>query len=168
MKRILIFLLILLLLPLWGCREVPEEVEIEKPVSVYYKLANPTHGTEDSVIAATSIESKDHEADYFYLISLYLKGTADPNFERTFPRGTTLISFKQDALTGKIVLSDRFASLSGIDLTIACVCITRTVMELTGCREVIISTNTAKLNGERYITLSADSYLLLDSVSGEH
>ena len=162
MKRILTFCLILLLIPLGGCKN--DNVEIEAPVTVYYKRAQPTHRTEDSVIAPTTIEGKDYEDDHFYLLSKYLKGSTDPSFARTFPRGTTLVSFKQEALTAKIVLSDRFSSLSGMDLTIACVCITRTVMAMTGCQEVIISAQSAKLNGENFITISADSYLLIDSV----
>lgn len=161
MKRVFVLILALLLLPLWGCKE--NSSQAEQPVTVYYKLAEPVHGTQDSVIAPTVMESKNYEDDYDYLLSKYLKGTEDPQFARTFPRSTTLVSFKTDALTAKIVLSDRFASLSGIDLTIACVCLTRTVMELTGCQEVIISAQTAKLDGEKYITLSADSYLLIDA-----
>lgn len=162
MKQIFALCLILLLIPLAGCQD--KTTQPEEPVTVYYKLATPTHGTENSVIAPTTIEGKGHEDDYFYLLSRYLKGSGDPLFARTFPRGTTLVSFKLDALTAKIVLSDRFSSLSGMDLTIACVCITRTVMEMTGCQEVIISANTTKLDGEKYITLSADSYLLIDNV----
>ena len=162
MKRIFILCLILLMLPLAGCQK--NTTEAEYPVTVYYKRTQPTHGAADSVIAATTIEGKNHENDYSYLLSRYLKGSSDPLFARTFPRGTTLVSFKLDALTAKIVLGDHFSSLSGMDLTIACVCLTRTVMELTGCQEVIISAETTKLNGENFITLSADSYLLIDSV----
>lgn len=163
MKRILILLMILLLLPLYGCKS--DTPEPEYPVTVYYKLAQPTHGSENSVIASTTIEGEGFENDYFTLLSRYLKGTTDPRFDRTFPRGASLVSFKLDALTAKIVLRDQFSSLSGMDLTIACVCITRTVMEMTGCREVIIRTETTKLDGRNSIALSADSYLLIDSVS---
>lgn len=162
MKRILILCLILLLVPLAGCQE--DISQLESPITVYYKRAQPTHGTEDSVIVSTAIEGKNHENDYLYLLSLYLKGSDDPLFAATFPPDTTLVSFKLDALTAKIVLGDRFSSLSGMDLTIACVCIARTVMELTGCQEVIISAETTKLDGQNFITLSADSYLLIDTV----
>ena len=166
MKRILILILVLLLIPMTGCQRSSTQ-EVETPVTLYYKRAQPTHGAADSVIAATVIEGKGHEDDYYYLLSWYLKGSDDPLFARTFPRGTTLISFKPDAFTAKIVLGDRISSLTGMDLTIACVCLTRTVVEMTGCQEVIISANTTKLNGEKYITLSADSYLLIDSVGSD-
>jgi len=162
MKRILILFLVLLLVPLTGCQN--QSSQLEHPVTVYYKRAEPTHGTADSVIASTWMEGKDHEKDYSHLISQYLKGANEPNFAPTFPRGTTLVSLKLDALTAKIVLDDHFSSLSGMDLTIACVCLARTVMELTGCQEVIISAKTTKLNGENFIILSADSYLLTDTV----
>ena len=162
MKRILILFLTVLFIPLAGCQK--ESVQLEHPVTVYYKRAEPTHGTADSVIASTMIEGKGHENDYDYLLSRYLKGSDNPLFTRTFPRGTTLVSFKVDALTAKIVLGYYFSSLSDMDLTIACVCLARTVMELTGCQEVIISAENTQLNGQNFIVLSADSYLLIDTV----
>lgn len=164
MKRMItLFLILLLMLPLAGCQE-ETTTQPEHPITVYYKRTEPTHGTADSVIAPTTIEGKGHEKDYSYLLTRYLKGAGDPQLSRTFPRGTTLVSFKLDALTAKIVLGDRFSSLSGMDLTIACVCLTRTVMELTGCQEVIISAENTKLNGQNFIILSGDSYLLTDTV----
>lgn len=161
MKRILILFLTLLLIPLAGCQK--DTTQLEYPVTVYYKRAEPTHGTADSVIASTTIEGKGHEKDYSYLLSRYLKGSDDPHFARTFPRGTTLVSFKLDALTAKIVLGYYFSSLSEMDLTIACVCLARTIMELTGCQEVIISAENTQLNGQNFIILSADSYVLTDT-----
>lgn len=162
MKRLIILCLVLLLIPLAGCQK--DTTQFEHPVTVYYRRAEPTHGAANSVIASTMIEGTGHENDYSYLLSRYLKGSDDPLFARTFPRGTTLVSFKLDALTAKIVLGYHFSSLSEMDLTIACVCLTRTVMELTGCQEVIISAESTKLNGQNFIILSADSYLLLDTV----
>jgi len=72
-----------------------------------------------------------------------------------------------DGLTAKIVLCDEFATLKGLDLTIACACLSRTVIALTGCHEVIISAESMQLDGKNFITLSRDSYLLLDTEVSE-
>ena len=51
---------------------------------------------------------------------------------------------------------------SGMDLTIALTCLTKTIMSLTGCQEIILSASGTLLNGESFITLNQDSFLLID------
>lgn len=160
MKRyFLILLAVSCLAGLWGCsaNHAPE-----KPVTVYYKRAELIYGSSDSVIAPTIMEGFGHESDVEYLLNQYLLGVDDPQFTATFPDGTALVSFRLDALTAKVTLSDQFAQISGIDLSIACACIAQTVMSITGCQEVIISADTAMLDGSNFITLTSGSYLLQD------
>ena len=52
-----------------------------------------------------------------------------------------------------------------MELTIALTCLTRTVVSLTNCQEVIISAATVQLDGQNYITLTPDSFLFLDESS---
>lgn len=139
--------------------------EAEKPLSsvtVYYKAAELTFGTAQSVIAPCHLDAAGHENDSAYLLNAYLSNTPSEAFASTFPAGTSLVSITQDALTAKVILCDEFAKLSGLDLSIACTCLTQTVISLTDCQEVIISAENAQLDGNNFITLSRDSYLLLD------
>ena len=160
-KFICIFLLLASLISLAGCAEDPEIPE--NAVTVFYRRNAVTYGSSDGVIAAGHLDASGHENDYFYLINQYLKTQPAPEFASTFPLGLTLVSFQLEALTAKVVVSNRMAAFSGLDLTIACVCLTETVMSLTGCQEVIISAESTTLGGQNFITLSKDSYLLLDS-----
>lgn len=162
-KRLFILFLVMTLLLCVGCKQKTESPQ--DPVGVYYKRAQVSFGASDSVISLAYIDAAGRKTDIEYLLNLYLANETGEEHARTFPKGTTLISIKMDALTAKIVLSDSFADLTGIDLSIACACLTQTVISLTNCQEVIISANNAKLDGQNFITLSQDSYLLLDESS---
>ncbi|MBE6958466.1 MAG: hypothetical protein E7447_04875 [Ruminococcaceae bacterium] len=162
MKKLLCILLVLsCLLGLVAC--VQNKEPDEPSVTVYYKRSVPTYGKADSIIAATQLLSSNRENDIPYLIRKYLATTPGDGYVSPFSQEVTLISFKLEGLTAKVVLSNELADLTGMDLTIALVCLTQTVMSLTGCEEVIISANTRRLDGQNYITLSRDSYLLVDN-----
>ncbi len=162
MKRILSFLLILCCFAgILGC--TTDKKPPENSVSVFYKKDKPTYGTSGGVIAETYMYAAGHEAEYAYLLNQYLKTTPGEGFAPTFPNGVTLIHFNLEGLTAKVVLSDRIAKLSGMELTIALTCLTQTVMSITGCQEVIISASTKQLDGQNFITLNKDSYLLIDN-----
>ena len=161
MKKLLcIFLVLSCLLSLTAC--VQQDEHPEPTVTVYYRRASLTYGAADSVIASTQLKSSGREGDHAYLIRKYLASTPDEAFVSPFPKGVTLISFKLEGLTAKVVLSNEIADLTGMNLTIALTCLTQTVMSLTTCEEVIISANTRLIDGQNFITLSKDSYLLVD------
>ena len=159
----LLWLLLILgcVVSLFGC--AARETASGQQVTVYYRRSEPTYGAEDSIIASTTMDASE---DYTALLQMYLRGSEESLFAPTFPKETYVVSFRLDALTAKIVLSDNFARLSGMDLTIACICLTQTIISLTDCHEVIISTVFSTLDGNNFITLSRDSYLLLDSSGG--
>lgn len=161
MKKVLSILLCLCLFAgILGCsakKAVPD-----KSVTVYYKREKPVYGTADGVIAETYLDAAGHENAYAYLLNQYLMTTPNAGFSSPFPQGVSLVGFKLEGLTAKVVLSNQLADLSGIDLTIALICLTQTIMSMTGCREVIISAASKQLDGQNFITLNRDSYLLLD------
>ena len=165
MKRLLCIVLTLLLtISLVGCQDSTDKPQ--STVTVYYKAANISYGTQDGVLAPFALDSTGHENEDAYLLNLYLSYLPSEAFSPTFPEETHLVSLNLDGLTARIILSDSFASLKGLNLMIACACLTRTVISLTGCQEVIISAESMRLDGNNYITLSSDSYLLLDQSAG--
>ena len=160
MRKLFWIILVIVAIICTACQK-----ESEKPLStitVYYKASEITFGTAEGVIVPYALDATGHEDNIEYLLNAYLTNTQSGNFADTFPAGTRLVSISLDALTAKVVLCDEFAKLSGLDLTIACASLTQTVISLTDCQEVIISAETAQLDGNNFITLSRDSYLLLD------
>ena len=61
-----------------------------------------------------------------------------------------------------LTLSRGFATYSGLELTIACACITKTAISLTGVDIVRIRADQTLLNGAEYIQMDANSVLLID------
>ena len=155
-----VILIFVILLTGTACQEKPEEPV--STVTVYYKASQISYGTSDGVIIPYALDATGHEADNVYLLNTYFANIPPEKYAATFPPSTRVVSLNLDGLTAKIVLNEEFAKLTGLNLSIACACLTQTVIALTECHEVIISAENAQLDGNNFITLNRDSYLLLD------
>ena len=160
-KLLCILLAFVCLLGIFGCSR--EENIPQNSVAVYYKKANHDYGAEEGMIAKTYLDAAGHEADYSYLIDAYLHAAPGEGFASTFPAGVSLVHFRLEALTANVTLSNHMKDCTGMDLTIALTCLTRTIISITGCQEVIFSAEDTLLYGEKFITLNADSFLLADN-----
>ena len=105
----------------------------------------------------------DHSA-YGKYFSNYLSGPKTKDLVSPFPAGTELISISVEQQTVHIVLNDSFAELTGIELSIACACISLTAKEMTGCANVEISTQNALLDNQRTIVINTNTLQLSDQI----
>lgn len=161
MKRWLpLFLILALCFAIVGCAE--KAPQIQAPVTFYYRQNELSFGDASSVVASEERESLGHEGDVIYLLNQYLQGPVSENLDRTFPSGTKLISFSMEQEKAFMLVSRHLSGLSGIDLTIACACITRTTMELTGAKTVEIRADGSLLNDMESIIMDESCLLLLD------
>lgn len=159
MKRVLcIILVVLLLLPLVACSH--QKADIQDPVNFYYRKKDPANS--DAAISKERGEAQGHREDYSYLIGQYLKGPTDEILQRTFPSGISVVDLKIDGKTATLVLSDFFSTLSGLDLTLACACLTLTVCELTGTEQLTIRTQSTLLDGNKTVIMAVEDIVLLD------
>lgn len=162
MKRMTALLIILaIVFPLRAC-SVKEEMSQDQVCFYYCHTKFSYDGTAGSVISPETREAAGHRNDLSYLLSLYLRGPEDPAFTSPFPSGVTLVDVLQDGNTLHITLNNKFADLSGLDLAIACACLTKTCLGLGDIDSVCIYAEDALLNGEHFIEMNADSLLLLD------
>ena len=161
LKLILLLFLVALLLP--GCKD--QTTALESPVTFYYIHNEPEFGTESGVIKATTREAKGHQEDYQYLIAQYLNGPISYDCVSPFPAGTTLEELHWDQNRVQVVLSPQITTLDGVDLMVACACLTRTVTEMTGINTVQIRSSSGLLNGEQVLTLTPDSFLYQDQAT---
>lgn len=161
MKKFLSFLLaIALCLPLLACAK--ESVRIQEPVSFYYRRRELAYGEENSVILSENREAAGYSSAPDHLLKEYLAGPISEDLTQTFPYGTTLIHYTADSTKATITVSSHLANLSGMDLTIACACLTLTVMELLDVEIVEIRAKDALLNDAESIILDRESLLFLD------
>lgn len=169
MKRLTAILLLILMLP---CLCACTREEMVYPVAYHY-LRTPEsngeiyHGSADSVIAPEIREGDGHQGDNTYFLEIYLLGPLDREFRSPFPVGTALKGFTLEDGVATVLLSDHFGTLSGIDLTLACGCLTLTVMDLTGADTVTIMTKDTLLDGKESITMDRSNLFLTDDTTPE-
>ena len=159
MKHLLCYLLIVAsLLCLYGCGSE----EISKPANFYYIRNGFTYGNEDSVMAfeVRSIAGFSREQE---ILSNYLEGPLDTNrLVSPFPSGLEITEFIYEEKNLHITLSTHITTLSKAQQTLACACIARTAMELTGVTAVYFQTDSANYARMDPIIINKDSVLLYD------
>ena len=160
-KLFSIILTVVLLLCLTACSSLTNTVQ--DPVNFYYRYASMNYGANPDVIGAEVYEANGHRLDFEYLLSAYFMGPESYDFYTPFPENTALKSFDLHDGTAFVQLSSPFSALSGLNLTLACACITMTVCEMTGAQQVTISVADSLLDGKPQITLTPEDFLLLDN-----
>lgn len=151
-------LCVVMILLLSACGSTP----IKDPGKFYYKRVDMVYGSIDSVIAPETRDLDGIRSDIGKLLALYFQGPKDGTLESPFPRNTTVVKWATVDNTLILTLSQEFAQLSGIDLTIACGCIAKTIIELTPIQRVNFQVDNALLNGEPSISMSAKNLQLVD------
>lgn len=162
MKKLTVcFLILILSLSLAGC-----ESDLNEPANFYYPRKSDTihFGTSDGLITMEPREVAGHSGDLRYILSLYLLGPLDSDLDSPFPDGTTLEDIDVAAGILTITLSDSFSQLSGMDLTIACACLSSTCFELIDVAQVTILSPKTELHSQVEITLDRNSLTLLDTL----
>jgi germination protein M len=159
MKKFLCLILLFSML-LWvaGCSEDAPEPE---GVPFYYCILQPDYAPENAIlspeyrkeIAVGSLEEQ---------LALYLQGPISAELRSPFPEGSRLVGISQENGTVYVTLSPEITLLTGVDLTMACGCLTLTILSLTEAQQVQIRSVSGLLDGQRSITMDKNTLLLLD------
>ncbi|MBO5892356.1 MAG: hypothetical protein J6Q30_06550 [Oscillospiraceae bacterium] len=163
MKRFLCSLLCLLLcFSLFGCQK-KETMPILEPVEFFYLQNTFSYTDAETIIGSEPREAAGHREDLPYLLELYFRGPQNDALAQPFPDGCNLVSSStRNSKTITVVITDSFSTLTGMDLSIACVCLAKTVSGITGYPTVIIRTETKLLDGKRSITVRDGKPVLFD------
>lgn len=166
MKRSICFgLCICLVLCLIACRNNRED--IQQPVSFYYRTELVEFNAQDGIIASEIREAKYFKGDLEKLLNQYLKGPISNELRSPFPAAVSVEALTEADGVYYITLSQEFYALTGLELSMACACLTMTVMAQTQCASVTISVKDGLLDGNESITMGADNLLLIDSSTGD-
>lgn len=162
MKRFVVTLLVLIILT---CCCACTNDDVRKPVNFYY-LSNPVdYNTSSGVVSPEIRDGEGYENDLASILSLYLNGPESEEYASPFPNGTEINRLTLDLQYADIEFNSAFSSLTGHDLTIACVCMSKTVIELTQCQAVRISAVGSQLNGNDYIEMTEENFLFIDNLT---
>lgn len=161
MKRIFL-LLAALLFALTACAE-PEEAPPEGSYELYYAavLGNSSGG--DAIgMCSVSFEdgAMDTEALAKRLMTELLRAPEDDALRSPFPSGTALQRLSVAGGRAAVDLSEAYARLSGVDLSIADYCVTLTLTQLDGVNAVRITADGRELPYRKTQLLTAADPLL--------
>lgn len=169
MKRVLcVMFALLFLFPLSACRS-QKRTSYQSPVNFYYCTDPVVFNSAEGVISAEVRESKGYDLDseFVRFVDLYLQGPLSEGYSSPFPEGVTLRKYTRNNDTLEIILSIQISQLTGYDLTIACACLAKTLMELTGAEIIDIHAEGGKMGDAISVTMSAETLLLLDESTAE-
>jgi len=157
-KRLICLLLALgLFLSLAACdASTPQD-----PGNFYYRKIETDYLGTDGIIAP-ELRNLAEIDNIGQLLELYFQGPQTPDLEAPFPRDTKVLDWSFENQVLHMTLNKTFAQLSGIELTVACGCISRTFLELTDASTVQISAADALLGAEESITMTSESLQLMD------
>lgn len=158
MKKRLIVLLPLLSLLLCGCGSAGQR--LKSPVTFYYVMDQYPYGGSGGVIASEQREAAGHK-DLSYLLALYMLGPSEEDLHSPIPAGTRVHYVKNNAAGITVSLSDTAESLSDSDFSLACACLTMTLLDMTSAERVTIQC------GSRNVSMTRDSLILYDNTQLE-
>ncbi len=153
MKRLFVLILIVCFL-LSGCSFFGER--LKEPVTFYYLNAEYQFFSEEGVIVPELREAYGHRDNLSYLMALYLVGPSQDELISPLPRGTRIYFAEQTEENITLKLSDTANTMSDIDFSLACACLSLTCFDLAEVDSVTV------ISGERTISMNADGLIIYD------
>lgn len=143
--------------------------QLRSPGNFYYYRTETLYSGTDGVIAPEQRELGGIKEDLGEVLDLYCLGPESRELESVLPQGTYVEAYSLENGVLTLQFDASLAALSGIELSIAAACITRTFLELTGADTIVLTAGGALLNGETAMTLTlADLGLEDDSPDRLH
>lgn len=163
MRKLMAIALILCLL-LTGC--AGESKRFITALTFYYPLQTTDYSMGSAYIQPELREGAGLDKSFVNLLNVYLEGPVDETLYRTpFLDNTRVVSVFREIGILHVTMNTEFAAHTGLDLTIACACITMTCLELSSAQTIRIYAQDATLDGAEFIEMSQSSLLLIDFVT---
>lgn len=150
MKR-LIATILLLFISLTACTG---KANRENTVLFYYLRNEITYGKADSVIVSQERQLSDGTNDLYAMVSLYLAGSSEEGLSLPLPIGTALTGISSENQAVTLNFSQEFSQLEGMELTLVCACICRTVFSLSDAQSLCITAPAPE--GSEPVSFAAD------------
>lgn len=166
MKRgIAVLLGAALLLGLLGCGPAleAENSDMLQPVEFYYEtVPDEAGGLSGSAIASETRDLGAETLSVEEILALYLKGPEGETLQSPFPQDLALESaeLRDGVLT--LTFNEAYASLSGVQLTLANACLVYTMTQFSSVESVFLQTTGAMLTDQLSVPLRPEGFLLED------
>ena len=136
--------------------------DMNAPAKFYYALDEVKYHNSEGMIKAEIRETALINADLKVLLNAYLAGPTSEEFRNPFPAGTQIIDATTEDDCIKILINDGLSSLSDIDLTVACACLSSTAMDYTGAASACILSENASLGSRESIRMTKEQLIFSD------
>ena len=161
MKKCIALLLVITSLLAAGCAR-EEKPDIRQPITFYYPRQTLVYNASDGVIRGEVRDMEGIDGGVEFMLNMYLSGPITPELKTPFPEHARLVSIVITDTNATLTVTRPFSTLTGLDLTVACACLTMTTISLTGVETVTIQADSALLDSAKQITMDKDCFLLLD------
>ena len=161
MKRTIAILLVFVLaLCCYGCSS--KEAVYRSPVTFYYCVKDIDYSENATVIHSEDRIVNLPSSNLKGILQSYLEGPKNRDLYSPFPDDLAVVELSVDADTTYITFNTNLSYLTGIDLTLACICIANTCFNLTHTQNVDISAEHALLDNAPSILIGNSSTLTTD------
>ena len=164
MKRIAYVLAVcLLLFSFAGCKQ--NNSDIQKPAEFYYCRIEAEFHHENGVISSEIRDISGLSDDLTELMNYYLKGPQSDSLASPFLNGSSIENATVANGKATINLGRQFSLLKDYDLSLACICIAKTIFSVTDAETVILKANSAFHDGSLYKAFSKTSFMDSDNAN---
>ena len=164
MKRTFCLLLIAILLPMFAACGNTGSQQSSNTLLFYYCADPMDYNSESGVIAPEERIYQGQENALEELLNLYLAGPLEKGYRSPFPDGLYAESVTRIDNRVQIKLSSIYSELQGLDLTLASVCLSKTVQQIAQVDYVYIHYEDSTTGKRNSIYIGPDSYILSDSI----
>lgn len=146
-----------------GCTAGADEREYVNPIDFYYCEPENAHGGETGALAFETVELGSADVSVEHILELYFAGPALDALSAPFPSGLHCerLWLEDGVLT--LQLSEEYASLSGVRLSLTNACLAETLLQLPFVSGVRFESSGKMLSDQTSETFTADSFLLEDT-----
>lgn len=138
--------------------------DVSQPIDFYYCNVETGYNNPSAVICPESREAAFYNGSVERMLQDYLAGPRAEDLYSPVPADAELVSCLVEEGDVYILLSQEFAELSGIKLSVCCSCILMTLHEFTDVHTLHISAQDAQLDEKKEIVLNIDDIILMDTV----
>lgn len=165
MKRsVCLLIVIALLIVLPACKNSSPQYQGEE-VLFYYCTDPLVYDSELGVISPERRYYSGSDTSLDALLNLYLSGPIERGFRSPFPDGLFAENVTLGSNRVHITLCSMFSELNDLDLTLACVCLSKTLQETAKVDNVYITYENSITGNRHTVTIGPDSYELIDQSS---
>ncbi len=161
MKRLmLIALLLCLCLLLFACYS--QSGSYERPVHFYYCKTEIDYQSNEGVIDKEAREGAAYADNLQAMIDAYLLGPESEDYYSPFPEGSKIKVIKREGNVLTVKLDDQYDTLPEEEMSLAMACLSQTIFHSTSASVIVVSANSAFMDGSYYKTFTAESFLFSD------